>query len=69
MARARSAFRQRDLTRMVKAFLAAGLRVTGGKFNPQTGQIEVVTETRRAQPMRDDLDRELEEFCTRHGQD
>jgi hypothetical protein len=34
---------------MVKAFLAAGLRVTGGKFNPQTGQIEIVTETDRAQ--------------------
>jgi hypothetical protein len=49
MARAPSAFRQRDLTRMVKAFIAAGLRVTGGKFNPQTGQIEVVTETERAQ--------------------
>jgi hypothetical protein len=49
MPRAPSTFRQRDLTKMVKAFLAAGLRVTGGKFNPQTGQIEVVTETERAQ--------------------
>jgi hypothetical protein len=49
MARAPSAFRQSDLTKMVKAFLAAGLRVTGGKFNPQSGQIEVVTETERAQ--------------------
>jgi hypothetical protein len=49
MARAPSAFRQSDLTKMVKAFLAAGLRVTGGKFNPQTGQIEVVIETERAQ--------------------
>jgi hypothetical protein len=49
MARAPSTFRQRDLTRMVKAFIAAGLRVTGGKFNPQTGQIEVVIETERAQ--------------------
>ena len=34
---------------MVKAFIAAGLRVTGGKFDPQTGQIEVATETERAQ--------------------
>jgi hypothetical protein len=53
---------------MVRAFIAAGLRVTGGKFNPQTGQIEVVTEPEREQPMANDLDRELEEFCTRHGQ-
>jgi hypothetical protein len=49
MARAPSAFRQSDLTKVLKAFLAAGLRVTGGKFNPQTGQIEVVTEAERAQ--------------------
>ena len=49
MARAPSAFRQSDLTKMVKAFLAAGLRVTGGKFNPRTGQIEVVIDTERAQ--------------------
>jgi hypothetical protein len=49
VARAPSTFRQSDLTKMVKAFLAAGLRVTGGKFNPQTGQIEVVTEAERAQ--------------------
>jgi hypothetical protein len=68
MARAPSTFRQRDLTRMVRAFIAAGLRVTGGKFNPQTGQIEVVTEPEWEQPMANDLDRELEEFCTRHDQ-
>jgi hypothetical protein len=49
MARVPSTFRQGDLTRMVKAFLAAGLRVTGGKFNPQTGQIEIVTENGAAQ--------------------
>jgi hypothetical protein len=49
MARAPSTFRQQDLTKMVKALVAAGLRVAGAKFNPQTGQIEVVTETERAQ--------------------
>jgi hypothetical protein len=34
---------------MVKAFVAAGLRVTGGKLNPQTGQIEIVTDSGTAQ--------------------
>jgi hypothetical protein len=49
MSRAPSTFRQRDLTRMVRAFIAAGLRVTGGKFDPQTGKLEVVIEIQREQ--------------------
>jgi hypothetical protein len=62
MARAPSTFRQRDLTRMVKAFLAAGLRVTGGKFNPQTGQIEVVTDEAAAQDSTP-----LDSWMAKHG--
>jgi hypothetical protein len=63
MARGPSAFRQQDLARMVKAFLAAGLRVTGAKYNPQTGQIEVVTELEPAQDDRTALDA----WMAKHG--
>src|SRR5262249_54414429 len=48
VARAPSTFRQRDLTRAVKAVVAAGLRVAGVKVSAQ-GDIEVVTGDDRAQ--------------------
>jgi hypothetical protein len=48
MTRRPSAFRQRDLTRVVKGVIAAGLRVTGVKVGAQ-GDIEVVTGDEGAQ--------------------
>jgi hypothetical protein len=48
MTRRPSSFRQRDLTKAVKAVISAGLRVAGVKVNAQ-GDIEVVTADERAQ--------------------
>ena len=48
MSRRPSAFRQSDLTRAVKAVIAAGLHVAGVKVSAQ-GDIEIVTGEDRAQ--------------------
>jgi hypothetical protein len=48
MSRQPPSFRQRDLTRAVKAVISAGLRVAGVKVNAQ-GDIEVVAADERAQ--------------------
>ena len=66
MARAPSTFRQADVTKAVKAVRSAGVDIVRVELT-KDGRIVIVTG--EAQPaVRDDLDRELEEFNTRHGQ-
>jgi hypothetical protein len=48
MARARSTFRQQDVTRAVKAVIAAGLKVAGVKVSAQ-GDIQVLTNDAKVQ--------------------
>jgi hypothetical protein len=48
MARAPSTFRQHDVTRAIKAVIAAGQGVTGVKISAQ-GDIEIVIGDQRAQ--------------------
>ena len=49
MSRAPSTFRQADVTRALRAAVAAGLRVAGFKLDVHTGKIEVVVGTPEAQ--------------------
>jgi hypothetical protein len=66
--RAPSAFRQRDVTRAVKAVVRAGVDIARVRVEiTKAGSIIVTTGT--DQPAaQDDLDRELAAFEARHGQ-
>jgi hypothetical protein len=68
MTRAPSTFRQQDVTRAVKAVVAAGVDIARVEID-RFGKIVIVT----GRPLEgagppDDLDRELAEWETRHGQ-
>jgi hypothetical protein len=68
MSRALSTFRQQDVTKALKAAVAAGLRVTRFKLDVNTGKIEVETGNVPAQDSdQNDLDRELEAWEARHN--
>jgi hypothetical protein len=64
MARAPSTFRQTDVTRAVRAVVAAGVEIARVEID-KAGKIVIVT---GQLGLKDDLDRELAEFETRHGQ-
>jgi 3-keto-L-gulonate-6-phosphate decarboxylase len=67
MARAPSTFRQQDVTRAIRAAIAGGVDIARIEV-AKDGRIVIVT--CGAQPaVQDDLDRELEQFRARHGQD
>ena len=66
MTRAPSTFRQSDITRAIRAARKAG--VENVRVIAKDGRIVIVTGG--AQPaVQEDLDRELEQFWARHGQD
>ena len=66
MARAPSIFRQSDITKAIRAARKAGVENVRVEI-AKDGRIVIVTGG--AQPVQDDLDRELEQFRARHGQD
>ena len=66
MSRAPATFRQSDITKAIRAARKAGVENVRVEM-AKDGRIVIVTG--RAQPVQDDLDRELEQFRARHGQD
>ena len=67
MARGPNKFKQRDVTRALRAAMAAGIEV--GRFEIGTdGKIVVVPAEGSPMVPVDDLDRELADFEMRHGQ-
>ena len=66
MARAPSTFRQQDVTRAIKAAVAAGVHIARIEVD-KAGKITIITGITSGQAG-NDLDRELEEWEARHGQ-
>jgi hypothetical protein len=67
MPRAPSTFRQQDVTRAVKAVVAAGVDIARVEID-KSGKIVIVTVTATGVGPQGDLDAELQEWEARHGQ-
>jgi hypothetical protein len=67
MARAPSTFRQADVTKAVKAVRMAGVDIARVEVATD-GRIVIFTTAEAQAAVEDELDRELEGFCARHGQ-
>jgi hypothetical protein len=67
MNRAPSTFRQQDVTRAVKAVVAAGVGIARVEID-KAGKIVIVAATAALAEPSDDLDQELQEWEARHGQ-
>ncbi len=67
MTRARSKFRQQDVTRAVKAVVAAGVGIARVEID-NVGKIVIVSSAGLALEPQSDLDKELQEWEARHGQ-
>jgi hypothetical protein len=67
MARTPSTFRQQDVTRAVKAVVAAGVGIARVEID-KAGKITIIAATAPAEAAQDDLDREFADWEARHGQ-
>ena len=67
MTRTPSYFRQRDVTRAVRAVTKAGVDIA--RVEIESGKITVIVGKGEAVQPADDLDAELQEFGARNGQD
>jgi hypothetical protein len=67
MARSPSTFRQQDVTRAVKAVAAAGVGIARVEID-SAGKIIIVSSEGVAAEPQSELDKELKEWETRHGE-
>jgi len=68
MSRRPQTFRPRDVTRAIRAISAAGALITSVEIGTDGRIVVVVASKQQSASPQDDLDRELAEFESRHGQ-
>jgi hypothetical protein len=68
MSRRPQTFRQRDVTRAIRAVSAAGVRIGSVEIGADGKIVVVITSQQQSASPQDDLDGELAEFESRHGQ-